>query len=386
VNRIVLGVGAVVMTLCCCAGFVVVAIFGALEDASQPDLAACALPEGDPAALAGLSDEQLGNGALIVEVGISLETPPRAWVIAVATAMQESGLRNLPHLGADNDHDSLGLFQQRPSQGWGTPEQIMDPEYAATAFYERLLQVEGWQEMPLTLAAQAVQRSAFPDAYAKHEPLALAVVSAAAGAVGGAAAFDAELRCAGAGEVTTAGWARPVPGSMSGGFRTANRPDHYGIDTTDGRGTAIRAAADGTVIVATCNATLGGQPYSCDVDGSARVTGCGWYVDIMHAGGVVTRYCHLVARPDVAVGDQVVAGQQIGLVGTSGRSSGPHLHFEVELRTIISREAGVVTLERRQTDPVPFLAARGIVFECVSAPADCDPVHGDRVRVEQRPG
>ena len=80
------------------------------------------------------------------------------WVVAVATAMQESGLRNLGHLGDRNDHDSLGLFQLRPSQGWGTPAQALNPTYAATAFYVTLLRVPGWESMPLTEAAQAVQR------------------------------------------------------------------------------------------------------------------------------------------------------------------------------------------------------------------------------------
>src|SRR5207247_2642707 len=82
-----------------------------------------------------------------------------------AAAMQESSLTNTPGGGPD----SVGLFQQRPSQGWGTPAQLMDPVYAATQFYTRLLRVPHWQDLPLTVAAQAVQRSAFPDAYAKHE-------------------------------------------------------------------------------------------------------------------------------------------------------------------------------------------------------------------------
>ncbi|MEU7673530.1 C40 family peptidase [Micromonospora taraxaci] len=123
------------------------------------------------------TSEQVGNAAVIVSVGAELRVPPYGWEIAVATAMQESTLRNLGHLGADNDHDSLGLFQQRPSQGWGTTEQILDPRYAARKFYERLVKVDGWQAMPLTRAAQAVQRSAFPDAYAKWQPEAQQLVA-----------------------------------------------------------------------------------------------------------------------------------------------------------------------------------------------------------------
>jgi murein DD-endopeptidase MepM/ murein hydrolase activator NlpD len=213
----------------------------------------------DPGGL-GLDDEQASNAQIIITVGQQMGVPPRGWVIAIATALQESALRNLPHLGADNDHDSLGLFQQRPSQGWGTPEQISDPVYASTVFYERLLQVGRWQELPLTQAAQQVQRSAFPDAYARHEPQATRIVAAYSG-----------VDC---GHISAAGWTRPVPGQITSGFRTAARPTHYGIDFTDGRGTVIRAAAAGTIILVTCQASLGGAPYSCDVDGTPEVSGC----------------------------------------------------------------------------------------------------------------
>jgi hypothetical protein len=84
----------------------------------------------------------------------------------VATAIQESSLHNLGNQGPHNDHDSLGLFQQRPSQGWGTAEQLTNPVYAAGKFYDKLLSIPGWEQMPLTQAAQAVQHSAYPDAYA----------------------------------------------------------------------------------------------------------------------------------------------------------------------------------------------------------------------------
>ncbi|WP_444950997.1 C40 family peptidase [Micromonospora ureilytica] len=123
------------------------------------------------------TSEQVGNAAIIVSVGAELHVPRYGWEIALATAMQESTLRNLGHLGADNDHDSLGLFQQRPSQGWGTSEQILDPRYAARKFYERLLSIDGWHAMQLTQAAQAVQRSAFPDAYTRWQPEAQQLVA-----------------------------------------------------------------------------------------------------------------------------------------------------------------------------------------------------------------
>ncbi|SFN21594.1 NlpC/P60 family protein [Pseudonocardia ammonioxydans] len=119
-----------------------------------------------------LTDEQKQNASAIISVAKDMDLPPRAWLVALATAMQESTLRNIDY----GDRDSLGLFQQRPSMGWGTPAEVTDPAYSSRIFYERLLEVPGWDSMPVTVAAQTVQRSAFPDAYAKWEPLAVSIV------------------------------------------------------------------------------------------------------------------------------------------------------------------------------------------------------------------
>ncbi|RAN96572.1 hypothetical protein [Micromonospora noduli] len=116
-----------------------------------------------------LNDEQTANVKAIIAATKKAGLPERAAVISIATSLQESKLENLGHLGDMNDHDSLGLFQQRPSSGWGTPEQITNPEYSTTAFLKGLKQVDGWQDMPLTDAAQTVQVSAYPDAYAQWE-------------------------------------------------------------------------------------------------------------------------------------------------------------------------------------------------------------------------
>lgn len=112
---------------------------------------------------------QRENATTIVQVGLALGISERGLIVALATAMQESKLYNLGYLGANNDHDSLGLFQQRPSMGWGSEAQVTDPVYSATAFYSALQRVPGWESMAVTVAAQSVQRSAFPDAYAKWE-------------------------------------------------------------------------------------------------------------------------------------------------------------------------------------------------------------------------
>ena len=124
-----------------------------------------------------LTPEQAQHAATIAAVAEQRGLPARAVTIALATAYQESKIRNLDY----GDRDSLGLFQQRPSQGWGTPEQVRDPVYAAGRFYDELVTVPEYTEMPVTEAAQAVQRSAFPTAYADHEDDARVLASSLAG-------------------------------------------------------------------------------------------------------------------------------------------------------------------------------------------------------------
>ncbi|GIH16117.1 hypothetical protein [Rugosimonospora africana] len=136
-----------------------------------------ALTTGGPTTVRGYDSEQVTNATTIITVGQRFGVPPRGWVIAIATALQESALR----AGTTGNQDSIGLFQQRPSQGWGTPDQLRDPTYAATKFYQKLLAIPNWESMPLTDVAQAVQRSAFPSAYAKWEPDATLLVDTLAG-------------------------------------------------------------------------------------------------------------------------------------------------------------------------------------------------------------
>jgi hypothetical protein len=129
-----------------------------------------------------LDPEQAGHAATIAAVAVRQELPERAVTVALATALQESKLRNLP----DGDRDSVGLFQQRPSQGWGTPAQLQDPRYAARQFYRHLAQVDGWERMEIAVAAQAVQRSAEGAAYAKWGTDAVALARAFTGREPGA--------------------------------------------------------------------------------------------------------------------------------------------------------------------------------------------------------
>ncbi len=170
-RRTVIAVGIVTAAVVAGAAIGVWALVSALSTAGPE----CTVPR--PPNVAGRADETAGRAPLTLDavqlqhastidaVGLARGLPERARTIALAAAWQESSLRNIDH----GDRDSLGLFQQRPTQGWGDPEQIMDPVYAANKFYDALLNVPDWQQLSLTEAAQSVQRSGYPEAYAKWE-------------------------------------------------------------------------------------------------------------------------------------------------------------------------------------------------------------------------
>ena len=123
------------------------------------------------------SPEQMHHAATITAIAVKRGLPARAATIALATSIQESKLRNITY----GDRDSLGLFQQRPSQGWGTEAEILDPVHATNAFYDQLVKIDGYQDMDVTQVAQQVQKSAFPEAYADHEGEARVIASALSG-------------------------------------------------------------------------------------------------------------------------------------------------------------------------------------------------------------
>jgi hypothetical protein len=210
---------------------VLIAVVGlALQHRDGPEAAVplashCAIPGSDLA----LTTEQTANAATIAAVARSRGLPPRATVIALATAQQESRLRNLDH----GDRDSLGLFQQRPSQGWGTPEQVQDPVYAAGKFFDHLVEVPDWEAGRLTEVAQTVQRSGFPEAYQQWEVMATTL----AGAL-----------------LSTA------PTALSCGFTPAAEPVPA-ADRISGITAAVRREA--------------GEPV-VDADGGMSVPGAGW--------------------------------------------------------------------------------------------------------------
>ncbi|SES26017.1 hypothetical protein SAMN04487983_103875 [Streptomyces sp. yr375] len=206
--------------------------------------------------------EQAVNAATIAAVGTDRAMPERAVAIALATALQESGLRNLTH----GDRDSLGLFQQRPSQGWGTEAQVTDPAYAASIFYKHLAKVRDYTELPLTVAAQRVQRSGYPEAYAKHEPDAVVLAAALTGT------SAATLTCDGRARAVTATGPDAVRAALARDFgrdalREADADTEAGAEKTSATDTPVTETDGRTVTL----------PVSKDtIAGGRSVSECGW--------------------------------------------------------------------------------------------------------------
>ncbi|WOP17545.1 hypothetical protein [Raineyella sp. LH-20] len=180
----------------------------------------CRLSIGDATTV--LDPEQAHYAGIIVGRAVARGLPPRAGSIAMATAYQESGIRNLDY----GDRDSVGLFQQRPSQGWGSRDQILDPYYATDAFYTGLVKVDGWQTGDITTVAQTVQRSGHPEAYRKHEQNARTIASVLSG---------------------------QTPAGVTCGYQSPSAADPSGLATSMRRalGVTAKVSADGTTLTAT---------------------------------------------------------------------------------------------------------------------------------------
>lgn len=312
-----------------------------------------------------LDAAQMGHAQTITTVAASAGLESYAATVALATAWQESRLRMLandgssprltreqaavtatslgyPNDGVGSDFDSVNTFQQRWIAGWGTVAQLMDPVYAARAFYDRLITVPNWATIPLTRAAQAVQVSADGDAYARWGPFASeltgllwptaeAIAADPGGPSGGV--------CPGL-AVPAGSWTGPTEGLVTSGFGSRWGALHAGVDVAGRRNAPVYAAADGTVTTAACTSAF------CDRDGGLDVPGYGNLVEIDHGGGLATRYAHLSGYT-VTAGQSVPAGALIGYQGSTGDSTGVHLHYETRV-------------DGASVDPVPFMAARGV--------------------------
>ncbi|GEP40106.1 hypothetical protein NPS01_37690 [Nocardioides psychrotolerans] len=318
-----------------------------------------------------LTRAQLTHAATVINTGGRTAGVGRDGVIvALMAALTESTLRMLsntaahpesasyPNDGDGGDNDSLGLFQMRPSTGWGSVANLMDPSYQARAFFggpsgpnhgspRGLLDIPGWKQLPKGSAAQAVEVSAHPDRYANFEPVAETILTALTRG-------PSSSNGATAGVPETSRVVFPLPAGTwvrTSGFGirvhpiTGVRKLHTGGDFAAPSGTPILAAADGRVAFA------------------GPATGYGNLILIEHTVNehrLATGYAHMTsASIRIGVNDPVTAGQHIADVGATGYSSGPHLHFEV-------RPGGA---NAAPVDPEPWLAAIGAV-ELDAAGAD----------------
>ena len=316
-----------------------------------------------------LEHSQLVHAATIIDTGARTSGVGRdGIVVALMAALTESGLRmlsntgaypdsaNYPNDGDGGDHDSLGLFQMRPSTGWGSVAELMDSGYQARAFYggptgpnhgspRGLLDIPGWRQLPKGAAAQAVEVSAYPDRYARFEPVAEAILEALTRTEPAPAKSVREVPESGriVFPLPAGTWTRTSGFGMRVHPITGERTLHTGVDLAAAVGTPILASADGKVTFA----------------GSA--SGYGNLILIEHnvrGAIVVSGYAHMYADGiQVHPGDRVTAGQHIADVGSAGNSTGPHLHFEIR--------AGA---SGTPVDPEPWLAGHGAASVDSAAP------------------
>lgn len=306
-----------------------------------------------------LNRQQLTHAATIITIGSQTEgITTRGITIALMAALTESNLRQLANTstypesgnysndGNGSDHDSLGLFQMRPQSGWGSVAELMDPTYQAEAFYggptgpnhpspRGLLDIPGWEDMDMGEAAQAVEVSAYPDRYHNYHPVAETILttlthpSTGGGDNGGTPAVPETTQVVF--PLPEGTWTRTSGYGMRVHPITGEAKLHTGVDYAAADGTPILAVADGTVTVA----EYGG--------------GYGGLVVIEHTVNrqlIATAYAHSWQTGiHVTPGQSVRAGDHIADVGSSGRSTGPHLHFEV-------RPGGT---DQPAIDPEPWL-------------------------------
>jgi murein DD-endopeptidase MepM/ murein hydrolase activator NlpD len=282
---------------------------------------------GPPAAGATGGDRELDGEQIRVAQQIvaavrafpSTAAKPHAAVIALATARQESGLRNLDY----GDRDSLGVFQQRPSQGWGTSDQVMDVTHATTTFLQHLVLVPGWETRPVTDVAADVQRPAeeYRGLYEQWVPLATRLTDQLwPQAISSPVAASAD--CGPLMTSVAGGVVYPVPLAFIGadnhnwggtGSHWSNW--HTGTDFSAPCGTPVLAATSGTVEIDTS------QPWAGT-----------WLVKVVtEPDSLATWYAHM-QKLDVHAGQTVGAGQRLGEAGAQGNATGCHLHFEGHLR------------------------------------------------------
>ncbi|MGP5703780.1 M23 family metallopeptidase [Glutamicibacter arilaitensis] len=311
--------------------------------------------------------KQLANAAIIINEASTADLPQRAAIIGLMTSLQESSLTILandgsweypkgtrimtkneweqakevavasldePHEGVGHAWDAMGTFQQRPSAGWGTVGQIMNPAIAAATFFDRLQNIDGWEELPYEEAAEAVQASGLPDNYAQRRDDAELIYAALQGTEVTVTDQDEPHATCDNGTETRNPKKINIPNNDSEwvfpletltkiwhNYGESRGPyPHAGEDFAAPEDTPIYAAAAGQVIRSSCDdLVVGRSPCQIEIDHGT------------HDGTqITTLYVHMYPDDLIAhVGDEVEAGEQIAQVGTNGNSTGFHLHFEV---------------------------------------------------------
>jgi len=316
-----------------------------------------------------LDKTQLARAATIITIGAHTAGVTRdAIIIALMAALTESRLRNLAnttaypetanytHDGDGSDHDSLGLFQMRHQTGWGTIAQLMDPTYQTRAFYggktgpnhgtpRGLLDILDWPTLTLGQVAQAVEISAYPNRYELWQPVAQTILDALTRPGGPRLDQTPPDVSQVVFPLPSGTWVMASPYGWRIHPVTGQNTFHAGTDYAAPDGTPIMAVADGIVTYA---GPLGGYGHA---------------IDIAHTidGQLVTsRYGHMwEGHLYVAEGEQVLAGQHIGDVGSDGISTGPHLHLEIHLTLGTTNPA--IWLNQHQAAQLdqPVLSAAG---------------------------
>lgn len=349
--------GGVILAAALPAGLVVlvlgfVLLLGDPDDAAatcNPDTGAASSISIDPDSVPDMTIDGYGHGQLInaahvIQAGKDLGLGVRDQTIGVMTAMGESGLQVIDY-GDAAGPDSRGLFQQRDNGAWGSYADRMDPYISSSNFFEAMKLVTNRETLEPTIVAHRTQRNADPYHYSKYWDSAVQVVEELSGVDTGLMPGAGDLVCVGAGpgtpgEVNEEGWAHPSTGPLT---------SHYGMRTDPVTGAFTRLHAGTDLAGGGDNGPIWAAQEGVVIDVYTDPSG-GWTIDVDHGGGVMTRYKHMWASGVlVSTGDQVDAGQQIGRVGSSGNSTGPHLHFEVHING-------------ESVDPEPFMAKVGVTL------------------------
>ncbi|KAA0973383.1 M23 family metallopeptidase [Paeniglutamicibacter gangotriensis] len=329
-------------------------------------------PVAEPAgnkSVAGFSGKQLKNAAQIMTAASDLKLPVAAQILGVQTAIGESTLKVID-FGDGAGPDSRGLFQQRDNGAWGSYEDRMNPHTSATNFFKVLKTVEGWQDLEPSQAIHRVQRNANPNHYTQFRSPAVQIVKAlSAGKLG--EDFDEKFEdispngdCPDTspdaeqiGDLGSGEWSSPLPGFKTmtspfgprqcpaGASCNSNVSDHKGIDISKKGGASVLAPTDMKITIAE--------------QGQGWKSAYGTYIIAkqVEKPGLVFEFHHMVhGSLKVKVGDTVAAGTPLGIEGTTGNSTGVHLHFQVAPPGTPSNAPTYRTV----VDPVPILKSKGV--------------------------